>query len=56
LGCIFRPIYTPQNGSFEIEDLKNWVDISEEVHFPKGTRHGTVFKASKAELEFLLKQ
>ncbi|MDI9877187.1 glycoside hydrolase family 43 protein [Flectobacillus rivi] len=43
-------------GALKSKDLKNWVDISEEVHFPKGTRHGTVFKASKADVEFLLKQ
>ena len=36
------------------KDLKTWQDISDEVNFPKGTRHGTVFEVSKAILSPLL--
>jgi len=32
-------------GAVRSKDLKNWEDISDQVSFPEGTRHGTVFKA-----------
>ncbi len=38
-------------GAVVSEDLITWTDISDKVHFPEGTRHGTVFRASKAILE-----
>jgi hypothetical protein len=31
-------------GAVRSSDLKNWEDISGQIHFPEGTRHGTVFK------------
>jgi predicted GH43/DUF377 family glycosyl hydrolase len=34
-------------GAVRSTDLKNWTDISEEVQFPEGTRHGTVLKVKK---------
>ena len=40
-------------GAVRSKDLKNWEDISDEVSFPKGTRHGTVFKVSQKVLENL---
>ena len=36
-------------GALMSTDLSNWRDISDEISFPKGTRHGTVFSISKAE-------
>jgi beta-galactosidase len=27
--------------------MNNWDDISEEISFPKGLRHGTVFRVSE---------
>ena len=42
-------------GAVRSKDLKNWEDISDEVSFPKGTRHGTVFKVSQKVLENLKK-
>ncbi len=36
-------------GALVSTDLVNWKDISNEISFPKGTRHGTVFSISKAE-------
>ncbi|MBN1985587.1 MAG: glycoside hydrolase family 43 protein [Prolixibacteraceae bacterium] len=33
-------------GAVRSSDLKNWEDISGQVEFPEGTRHGTVFKVS----------
>jgi beta-xylosidase len=36
-----------QMGAVRSEDLVNWEDISDQVSFPEGTRHGTVFKVSK---------
>ena len=42
-------------GAVRSKDLKNWEDISSEVSFPEGTRHGTVFKVSQNVLENLKK-
>ena len=42
-------------GAVISSDLKNWTDISDEIKFPKGTRHGTVFKTSQKVLNKLLK-
>lgn len=33
---------------------KTWEDISDEVHFPEGTRHGTAFEVDRAVLDNLL--
>ncbi|HEV7330971.1 MAG TPA: glycoside hydrolase family 43 protein [Flavisolibacter sp.] len=38
-------------GAVTSPDLVNWTDISDQVSFPKGTRHGTVLKISREELE-----
>jgi len=43
-------------GAVRSKDLKNWEDISDQVSFPDGTRHGTVFKVSRKVLDNLLKQ
>ena len=40
-------------GAVSSTDLKNWTDVSDKIHFPKGTRHGTVFTVSNAEFEQL---
>ena len=45
-----------QMGAIVSTDLENWTDISEQIHFPDGTRHGTVFKVTKAEWERLIAQ
>jgi hypothetical protein len=42
-------------GAVKSSDLKNWEDISDSIHFPKGTRHGTIFRVSKPILTKLLK-
>jgi hypothetical protein len=41
-------------GAVSSSDLKNWTDISDKISFPKGTRHGTVFTITKAELEKII--
>lgn len=41
-------------GAIFSADLKIWHDISGDLHFPDGTRHGTVFKVKKSILEKLL--
>ncbi|WP_020529344.1 glycoside hydrolase family 43 protein [Flexithrix dorotheae] len=43
-------------GAITSSDLKNWEEITEKIHFPEGTRHGTVFKVKKKEYKKLLKQ
>jgi beta-xylosidase len=35
-------------------DLKTWQDITDELHFPKGIRHGTAFEVPKSVLDRLL--
>ncbi|MDO1513327.1 prolyl oligopeptidase family serine peptidase [Maribacter confluentis] len=37
-------------GAVASSDLKNWEDISDQVSFPVGLRHGTVFKAPRSLL------
>lgn len=43
-----------QYGAVVSEDLVNWTDISDQVSFPEGIRHGSVFTVTTAELERLL--
>jgi hypothetical protein len=40
-------------GAVASTDLVHWTDISDKVQFPAGTRHGTVLRISRAELEKL---
>ncbi|WP_116107576.1 glycoside hydrolase family 43 protein [Lewinella sp. IMCC34191] len=42
-------------GAVQSTDLESWTDMSEQLSFPEGTRHGTVFRISKDELSRLLK-
>lgn len=42
-------------GALISSDLETWVDISDQVKFPKGTRHGSVLKITKYELDQLKK-
>ncbi len=41
-------------GAVTSTDLRNWIDISDKVQFPKGIRHGTVLKISKKDFEAML--
>ena len=41
-------------GAVSSPDLKTWTDISDKVSFPKGLRHGTVFKVSAREYDDLI--
>lgn len=41
-------------GAVKSTDLKTWTDISDQVHFPEGTRHGTVLPITRTELNALL--
>jgi hypothetical protein len=43
-------------GAVKSADLVNWTDISDQIVFPPGTRHGTAFKISKKEFEKLRSQ
>ncbi|MFX0555396.1 prolyl oligopeptidase family serine peptidase [Maribacter sp. CXY002] len=42
-------------GAVSSGDLKKWEDISDQVHFPTGVRHGTVFKVPRILLQKLKK-
>mgnify|MGYP000061882109 CR=1 FL=1 len=46
-----RPQYY---GAIKTRDFKTWEDITGQVSFPRGARHGTVFPVSEAVLEKLL--
>jgi hypothetical protein len=41
-------------GAVASSDLKQWEDISAQLHFPEGARHGTVLRISQAVLTKLL--
>lgn len=40
-------------GAVSSTDLTHWKDISDKISFPKGARHGTVFKITKPEFDVL---
>lgn len=41
-------------GAVASKDLKSWTDISDQLRFPEGTRHGTVLRITRKELGVLL--
>jgi len=41
-------------GAVRSTDLTNWEDISDQVIFPEGTRHGTVFRVNREVLQKLI--
>jgi hypothetical protein len=43
-------------GAIQSTDLKTWTDVSDQIQFPNGTRHGTVLRITKKELEQLTKK
>ena len=43
-------------GAMASSDLEHWEDISDQLSFPKGTRHGTILKTPTSVLENLLSQ
>lgn len=52
---LFYDEYTRHHmGAISSQDLKNWKIINDKISFPPGTRHGSVFKASKKILDKLL--
>lgn len=40
-------------GLIKSKDLKTWTDITDQLEFPKGIRHGTILKISQKELNKL---
>jgi len=46
---VYFDIYREKRyGAVKSKDLRNWVDISSEMHFPSDHRHGTVIELSEA--------
>lgn len=41
-------------GAVRSKDMVNWEDVSDQVSFPSGVRHGTAFEIKKAVAEKLL--
>lgn len=48
--------YTEKKYGAVKQTPQGWIDISEQISFPPGARHGTVIKVSKEELDVLKKQ
>ena len=48
--------YTQKKYGAVKETAKGWEDISEQISFPTGTRHGTVLKVSADEINLLKKE
>ncbi|MGV8095867.1 MAG: glycoside hydrolase family 43 protein [Mangrovibacterium sp.] len=54
---VFYDEYTRHHmGAVRSKDIRNWEIITNSISFPKGTRHGTVFKVKERILERLLKE
>lgn len=43
-------------GAVRSKDMVSWEDVSDQIQFPKGTRHGTVMEVSKKTLKKLQKK
>tara|TARA_R110002050_G_scaffold153728_2_gene281457 strand:- start:46181 stop:48001 length:1821 start_codon:yes stop_codon:yes gene_type:complete len=43
-------------GAVRSKDLKNWNDVSDKIDFPKGSRHGSVFRISLDEFKAIQKK
>ena len=41
-------------GAVKSSDLENWTDISDQISFPSGARHGTTFKVSGEFFNYIL--
>ncbi|WP_237239296.1 glycoside hydrolase family 43 protein [Wocania arenilitoris] len=53
---VYFDMYTKhQMGAIKSSNLIDWEDISDKVSFPKGTRHGTVFKVKESIFNNLTK-
>ena len=53
---VFYDEYTRHHmGAIRSTDLKKWEVINDQIRFPEGTRHGTIFKISESVLNKLLK-
>ncbi|MEM7658833.1 MAG: glycoside hydrolase family 43 protein [Bacteroidota bacterium] len=54
---VYYDEYTRKHmGAMQSSNLETWTDITDQLNFPEGTRHGSVFRVSPAILEGLLKQ
>jgi hypothetical protein len=52
---VFYDQYTRHEmGAMLSEDLVTWKDISDELKFPEGVRHGTILKITRSEFQRLL--
>jgi alpha-L-fucosidase len=46
---------TKSYGAVKTRDFKTFTDVSAEMTFPEGLKHGTIFKATKKDLDYLWK-
>ena len=54
---VYFDMYTKHEmGAVSSPDLKTWTDISDNINFPAGTRHGTIFKVNESVLDNIISQ
>jgi sucrose-6-phosphate hydrolase SacC (GH32 family) len=54
---LYYDMYTRRRmGALLSSDLQNWTDITEEIKFPRGTRHGSAFTVKVSELKKIREQ
>ena len=52
---LYYDAYTQHHyAGLKSKDLETWEDITDQLHFPKGIRHGTAFEAPQSVLDKLL--
>lgn len=54
---VYYDCYTAHHyGAITSQDLKHWTDITDQITFPQGTRHGTAFEVTPEVLDKLLEK
>ena len=54
---VYFDMYTKHKmGAIQSSDLQKWTNISDSIHFPEGTRHGTIFTVKKSILDNIIAQ
>ncbi len=45
-----------QYGAMRTQDFKQWENVSDQIHFPEGTRHGTVLRVDAKVVDRLKRE
>jgi hypothetical protein len=54
--CYFDVYDQHHYGAMRTRDFQTWEDISDQIEYPKGMRHGTILPVSEGVLQNLIKQ